>query len=118
MSAGHTYNDVAGIEINQIIQTTQYMHNIVTAWGAHADLMEWSAFSRILFGLSNYNRANDVAMCACVWQPTPKTADVNRHQNRRLYSCPHSHEPGIFFRIFGIHSFYATATLLNIWICM
>ena len=23
-----------------------------------------------------------------------------------------------FFRIFGIHSFYATATLLNIWICM
>ena len=25
---------------------------------------------------------------------------------------------GDFFRIFGIHSFYATATLLNIWICM
>ena len=23
-----------------------------------------------------------------------------------------------FIRIFGIHSFYATATLLNIWICM
>ena len=23
-----------------------------------------------------------------------------------------------FFRIFGIHSFYATATLLNIWICV
>ncbi len=25
---------------------------------------------------SNYNRANDVAVCPCVWQPTPKTADV------------------------------------------
>ena len=47
-----------------------------------------------------------------VWQPTPKTADVTVTKiagyvrvrilmNRR------------FFRIFGIHSFYATATLLN-----
>ena len=30
--------------------------------------------------VSNYNRYNDlavcVAMCACVWQPTPTTADV------------------------------------------
>ena len=25
---------------------------------------------------SNYNRANDVAVC--VWQPTPKTADVTK----------------------------------------
>ena len=25
---------------------------------------------------SNYNRANGVAVCACVWQPTHKTADV------------------------------------------
>ena len=25
---------------------------------------------------SNYNRANGVAVCACVWQPTPRTADV------------------------------------------
>ena len=25
---------------------------------------------------SNYNQANDVAMWPCVWQPTPKTADV------------------------------------------
>ena len=25
---------------------------------------------------------------------------------------------GDYFRIFGIHSFYATGTLLNIWICM
>ena len=25
---------------------------------------------------SNYNRANDVAVWPCVWQPTPKTADV------------------------------------------
>ena len=38
---------------------------------------------------------------------------MSRHQNRRLCSRPHSHESVIFFRIFGIHSFYATATLLN-----
>ena len=36
----------------------------------------------------------------------------------RLCSRPHSYESVIFFRIFGIHSFYAAATLLNIWICM
>ena len=42
----------------------------------------------------------------------------HRHKNRRLSSRPHSHESGIFFPYFCIHSFYATATLLNIWICM
>ena len=26
--------------------------------------------------LSNYNRANGVDVCACVWQPTPRTAYV------------------------------------------
>ena len=25
---------------------------------------------------SNYNRTNDVCVRVCVWQPTPKTADV------------------------------------------
>ena len=51
-------------------------------------------------------------MWPCVWQPNPRMADVTVTKiagyvrvrilmNRR------------FFRIFGIHTFYATATLLN-----
>ena len=39
----------------------------------------------------------------------------HRRQNSRLCSRPHYHESLIFFRIFGIHTFYATATLLNIY---
>ena len=38
----------------------------------------------------------------------------HRHQNRRLCLRPHSHESVIFY----IHTFSATANLLNIWICM
>ena len=54
----------------------------------------------------NYNRANDVAMR----QPTPKTADVTVTKIADLLcSRLHSHESVHF----GIHSFYATATLLN-----
>ena len=48
-----------------------------------------------------------------MWQPTPKTADVTV---TKIAGCsrPYSHESVIFFsRIFCIHSFYATATLLN-----
>ena len=41
-----------------------------------------------------------------------------RHQDRRLCTRPHYLESVIFFRIFGIPSFYATATLLNVWMCM
>ena len=49
----------------------------------------------------------------CVWQPTPKTADVTvtkiaGYDRVRLLMNRR------FFRIFGIHSFYATSTLLNI----
>ena len=45
--------------------------------------------------VSNYNRPNDVAVWPCVWQPTPKTADVT--VIKRLCSRPHSHELVIFF---------------------
>ena len=41
----------------------------------------------------------------------------HRHQNRMLCSRPHSHE-SVSFSYCGIHTFYATTTLLNIWICM
>ena len=63
----------------------------------------------------------ELTMWPCVWpcvrQPTPKTADVTVTKIagyvrvRILMNL-------WFFRIFGIHSFYGTATLLNIWICM
>ena len=56
-------------------------------------------------------------MWPCVWQPNPKTADVTVTKIagyvrvRILMNL-------WFFRIFCIHTFHATATLLNIWICM
>ena len=40
-------------------------------------------------------------VCACVWQPTPRTADVTIIKNRRLYSRPNSHESVIFFVFFA-----------------
>ena len=72
--------------------------------------------SSVVARKSNYNRANDVVVCVavCVGQPTPKTADVTITKIAGYFSCPHPRESVIFFRIFGIHSFYATATLLNI----
>ena len=53
----------------------------------------------------------------CVWQPTPKMADVavtkiEGYVRIRILMTR------TFFRIFGIHTFYATATLLNKLICM
>ena len=54
---------------------------------------------------------------ACVWQPTPKTADVTITKITGYVRIRILMNQW-FFRIFGIHTFYATATLLNIWICM
>ena len=65
---------------------------------------------------SNYNRANDVAVWPCqrvcgnrilkrLMSPSPKS---------QVMFGPYSHELVIFFRIFSILGFYATATLLNI----
>ena len=56
-------------------------------------------------------------VCACVrvWQPTPKTADVTV---TKIAGYVRILVNRWFFHIFGIHGFYATATLLNIWICM
>ena len=52
-------------------------------------------------------------VCVCVWQPTPRMADVTVTKTAdMLCSRPHSHE-SVIFGIFGIHT---TATLLNI--CM
>ena len=62
---------------------------------------------------SNYNRANT----PCVWQPTPTIADVTV-TNIAGYVRVRILMNQWFFRIFGIHTFYAMATLLNIWICM
>ena len=56
-------------------------------------------------------------VCACVWQPTPKTADVTVTKIAG-YVRVRVVMNRWFFRIFGNHSFYATATLLNIWISM
>ena len=51
-------------------------------------------------------------MSVCVWQPTPKTADVTVTKMSGYVRVRILMNWG-FFRIFGIHSFYATATLLN-----
>ena len=48
-----------------------------------------------------------MAVCACVRLPTPRTADVTVTKIAGYVRV------GDFFRIFGIHTFYATATLLN-----
>ena len=62
---------------------------------------------------SNYNRAN----APCVWKPTPITSDVIVTKIAG-YVCVRILMNRWFFRIFGIHTFYATATLLSTWICM
>ena len=54
----------------------------------------------------------------CVWQPTPKTADVTVTRIAGYVRVCILMNRWFFPRIFGIHSCYATATLLNIWICM
>ena len=59
----------------------------------------------------------ELTMCPCVWQSTPKTADVTVTKIA-CYVRVRILMNRWFFRIFGIHSFCATATLLNIWICM
>ena len=56
-------------------------------------------------------------MCACVSQPTPRMADVTVTKIAG-YVRVRILMNRWFFRIFGIHSFYATTTLLNIWICL
>ncbi len=58
-----------------------------------------------------------LAVCPCVWQPTPKTADVTVTKIAGYVRVPILMIRW-FFSYFGIHSFYATATLLNILICM
>ena len=50
-------------------------------------------------------------MWLAVWQPTPKRL-MSPSPNRRLCSHLHSYESVIFLN-FGINSFHATATLLN-----
>ena len=54
----------------------------------------------------------------CIWQSTPRTADVTVTEIAGYVRVRILIESVIFFRIFGIHSFYATATLLNVWIYM
>ena len=53
----------------------------------------------------------------CVGQSTPRPADVTVTKIAGYVRvCILMNQ--WFSRIFGIHTFYATATLLNIWICM
>ena len=49
-------------------------------------------------------------MAVCVWQPSPKTADVTKIAGY-VHVCILMNL--WFFRVFGIDSFDATATLLN-----
>ena len=53
-----------------------------------------------------------------MWKSARRTADVTVTKIAGHVRRPHSHEAVIFFRIFGIHSFLRTTTLLNICICM
>ena len=53
-----------------------------------------------------------------VWQPTTRTADVTVTKFAGYVRVRILMNRWFFSRIFGIHTFYATATLLNIWICM
>ena len=68
-------------------------------------ILSWGMLRRCSRQQSNYNRANDVA----VWQPTPKTADVT------LTTITGYVRVCILMNrwFFCIHSFYDTATLLN-----
>ena len=59
--------------------------------------------------ISNYNRANDVAG----WQPTPTTADVTITKIAGYVRVRILMNRGFFSRNFGIHSFYATVTLVT-----
>ncbi len=70
---------------------------------------------KIQANISNYNRANDVAVrvCVCVWQSTPRTADVTVTKIASYVRVRILVNRSFFSRIFGIHSFYSTATLLN-----
>ena len=54
-----------------------------------------------------------VCVCVCVCKSTPITADVTVTKIAG-YVRVRILMNRWFFRIFGIHSFYATATLLNI----
>ena len=72
-----------------------------------------------VYGTSGNNNLSIIKLtmwpcvCVCVWQPTPKTADVTvtkiaGYVRVRILMNRYC------FRIFVIHTFYATATLLNI----
>ena len=52
-------------------------------------------------------------LSVCVWQSTSRTADVPVSKIAG-YVRVRILMNRLFFRIFGIHSFYATATMLNI----
>ena len=55
----------------------------------------------------------------CVWQPTPRTADVTVTKIAGyMFASAFSWIGDFFLSNFAINAFYATATLLNIWICM
>ena len=58
-----------------------------------------------------------MCVCVCVWQPTPRRADVTVTTIAGYVRVRILVERW-FFSYFGSHTFYATATLLNIWICM
>ena len=57
----------------------------------------------------------ELTMWLAMWQPTPTTADVTVTKIAG-YVRVRILMNRWFFRIFGIRTFYATATLLNIWI--
>ena len=59
----------------------------------------------------------ELTMWPCEWQPTPRTAGVTVTKIAG-YVCVRILMNRWFFCIFGIHTFYGTVTLLNIWICM
>ena len=54
----------------------------------------------------------ELTVWPCVWQPTPRTADVTVTKIVGYVRVRISHE-SVFFCIFGIHSLDAMATLLN-----
>ena len=53
-------------------------------------------------------------MWPCVWQPTPTTAEVTVTKIAGYVRVRILTNRCICSRMFGIHSFYSTATLLNI----
>ena len=91
---------------------------VVTAWSCYRTSFNIGRLLNLPLRYHKYLTIIELTMWPCVWQPTPTTVDVIVTKIACYVRVRILTNRCICSRIFGIHSFYATATLLNIWICM